>query len=239
MRLIRARLLPLALLLVVATAQTAAAAEASRGTVPPAQRLARLLRAHEAFSRPDRHSNRVTLVRARRPITGERTMLPVIGEATGPAGVAWLRVRLPGRPNGRTGWIIRRATAHGLTSWHVVVRTRSRRVLIYRWSRLVRTFEAIVGKPSTPTPLGTFFVEESVLMPADAVGGPVALALSARSAVLQEFAGGPGQIAIHGLENIGGALGTATSHGCVRVSNRASRWLSRRIRPGVPVTITP
>src|SRR4029079_13771923 len=153
-------------------------------------------------------------VRARRPITGERTILPVIGQATGRAGLAWLRVRLPGRPSGRTGWIVKRATAHGLTSWHIVVHTSSRLVKVYRWSRLNRVFKAIVGKPSTPTPLGEFFVEESVLMPAGAVGGPVALALSARSAVLQEFAGGPGQIAIHGLENIGGVLGSATSHGC-------------------------
>jgi hypothetical protein len=238
MRLIRARtLLPLALVLVVATAQPAAG-EASKGPVRPAQRLARLLRAHEAFSKPDRHSTRVALVRARRPITGERTVLPVIGKARGRSGLAWLRVRLPGRPNGRTGWIVKRATAHGLTSWHIVVRTTSRRVLVYRWNRLVRIFKAIVGKPSTPTPRGEFFVEESVLMPAGAIGAPFALALSARSPVLQEFAGGPGQVAIHGLENIGGVLGTATSHGCVRVSNGATRWLSRRIGPGVPVTIT-
>jgi lipoprotein-anchoring transpeptidase ErfK/SrfK len=70
-----------------------------------------------------------------------------------------------------------------------------------------------------------------------AAGGPFALALSARSNVLQEFDGGPGQIAIHGVENLGGTLGTAASHGCVRVSNRTSRWLAARISPGVRVRI--
>jgi lipoprotein-anchoring transpeptidase ErfK/SrfK len=101
----------------------------------------------------------------------------------------------------------------------------------------VRTLPAIVGKPSTPTPGGRFFVEESVRMLPGHPGGPFALALSARSNVLQEFEGGPGQIAIHGVENLGGTMGTAASHGCVRVSNRSSRWLAARIAPGVPVTI--
>ncbi len=206
--------------------------------VEPAQRLARLLSAHEAFSKPDRHSARLLLVRARRPITGTRTVLPVIGRTAHRGKPAWLHVRLPGRPNGRTGWITKSGTAHALTSWHIVVRASPRRVMVYRWSRLVRVFKAIVGKPSTPTPLGEFFVEESVRMPADSVGAPFALALSAHSTVLQEFAGGPGQIAIHGLDNIGGVLGTAVSHGCVRVANSTSRWLSQRIGPGVPVTVT-
>ncbi len=62
--------------------------------------------------------------------------------------------------------------------------------------------------------------------------------MSARSNVLKEFAGGPGQIALHGRENIGGVLGTAVSHGCVRVADDVIRWLSKRIGPGVPVTIT-
>lgn len=70
------------------------------------------------------------------------------------------------------------------------------------------------------------------------VGAPYALALSARSEVLQEFAGGPGQIAIHGTNNVGGVLGSAASHGCVRLDTKAISWLAARIGPGVPVTIT-
>jgi lipoprotein-anchoring transpeptidase ErfK/SrfK len=69
------------------------------------------------------------------------------------------------------------------------------------------------------------------------VGAPFALALSARSNVFQQFAGGPGQIGLHGLANVGGTLGTAVSHGCVRVDGEAMRWLATRVGPGVPVTI--
>ena len=70
--------------------------------------------------------------------------------------------------------------------------------------RTVRTFRAVIGARSTPTPKGRFFVEENVRLGSSRVGAPYALALSARSGVLQQFAGGPGQIALHGLGNVGG-----------------------------------
>jgi lipoprotein-anchoring transpeptidase ErfK/SrfK len=111
-------------------------------------------------------------------------------------------------------------------------------VSFYQKGRPVRTVEAVVGKPSTPTSHGKFFVEEAIQLRAADVGAPFALALSARSNVFQEFAGGPGQVALHGLANVGGVLGSAVSHGCVRLSNSTMRWLVIRIGPGVPVTIT-
>ena len=160
-------------------------------------------------------------------------MLPVLG-----ATVGWLHVELPGRPNGHTGWIRRQATVLATTAWHIVVKTSSRRVIVYHRGHPLRVFNAIVGKPSTPTPHGEFFVEESIQLRATDIGAPFALALSARSDVLQEFDGGPGQIALHGLDNIGGVPGSAVSHGCIRLADSAMRWLVVRIGPGVPVSIT-
>jgi lipoprotein-anchoring transpeptidase ErfK/SrfK len=222
----------LVLLLAVGLVAAASTVPAHAAVVQPSQKTVRLFGAHETFAKPGRHSTRLGLVKERRPLTGERTVVPVLGETK-----HWLHVRLPGRPNGHTGWIVRRETRISTTPWHIVVETARRRVIVYRDGRLRRTFLAIVGKPSTPTPLGQFFVEESIaLRPAD-VGAPFALALSARSNVFQRFDGGPGQIGLHGLDNIGGVLGTAVSHGCVRLANGAMRWLVRRIGPGVPVTV--
>ncbi len=68
-------------------------------------------------------------------------------------------------------------------------------------------------------------------------GGPFALALSARSNVLQEFEGGPGQIGIHGRDGLGGTLGAAESHGCIRLDTASISWLAERIGPGTPVSI--
>jgi lipoprotein-anchoring transpeptidase ErfK/SrfK len=226
------------LLLLAATGTGAAATSASVAVVKPTQNLTTLLKSHEAFSRPTPGSKSLGLVAALRPITEEQTVLPVLGHRTGADGRRWLLVRLPGRPNGRTGWISSRGTLASATPWHIIVSTSGRRVSVYRGGRAVRVFRAVVGKPSTPTPQGEFFVEETIKLPPDAVGAPFALALSARSNVLQEFDGGPGQIALHGLRNVGGTLGTAVSHGCVRLETSAMRWLVARIGTGVPVTIT-
>jgi lipoprotein-anchoring transpeptidase ErfK/SrfK len=229
----------LAVLVAISTGPaTAAPSGSGRVAVQPTQALAILFGSQTAMAAPDGSSATLERVTMRRPITGERTVLPVIGETAGVDGVEWLQVILPGRPNGHAGWIRRSATHAALTSWHIVVDNSARRVTVYQHGRRVRVFRAVVGKPATPTPRGKFFVEEVIQLRARDVGAPFALALSARSNVLQEFGGGPGQIGVHGLMNVGGVLGSAASHGCVRLDNAAMHWLVIRIGPGVPVTIT-
>jgi lipoprotein-anchoring transpeptidase ErfK/SrfK len=205
---------------------------------PPvaAQEIVAVTRAQTARVRPTASARAIERVPATRPITGARTTLPVVGHTTRD-GARWLHVALPGRPNGHQGWIRARNTRTTSTPWRVDVDLSKRRVDIRYDGRLRRHFTVVVGKSSTPTPTGRFFVEETVQMPAGAVGAPYALALSARSTVLQEFEGGPGQIALHGLDNVGGTPGTAESHGCIRLRNGDIAWIAQRIGPGVPVTI--
>ena len=228
------------LLLVCARAP---AAQATTGlAIAPRQEIVALLGAHDARNRPRVNAKLTASISASRPITGERTVLPVIGQAVDSRGRSWLRVRLPGRVLGRkppptTGWIRASNTLRSTTPWHIVVDVGARRVIVYRYGRRVRSYRVVVGNPTTPTPLGEYFVEENVQLAANQVGAPFALATSARSRVLQEFDGGPGQIALHGLENVGGTLGTAESHGCVRLADSAVTWLAARISPGVPLTI--
>jgi len=233
-------LVPTVTVLALAASSAAAAGTtyaASAPTAPAVQRLAVLERAHDVFVAPDRDAERRTRVARRRPITGVVTVLPVLREVTGAGGVRWLRVLLPGRPNGASGWITARATRRGTTEWRIRASLASRRVTVFHRGRAVRTFRAVIGARETPTPRGRFFVEENVRLGPSRAGAPYALALSARSGVLQEFDGGPGQIALHGLGGVGGVLGTAASHGCLRLGDRAITWLSRRIVPGTPVTI--
>jgi len=225
-----------------AAATPAARATAAAGAGLPArvqstQRLAVLLTAHGAHRAPAAGSPLLSLVAASRPITGEQTSLPVVGHATGPGGVRWLRVMLPGRPDGSTGWIAQQGTRKLATGWRLLVDLGARSVRVYRNGRTVRTFTAVVGKRATPTPTGQFFVEETVQIAAGEPDGPFALALSARSNVLQEFEGGPGQIGIHGREGLGGTLGQAESHGCIRLATASIDWLAARIGPGTPVKI--
>jgi lipoprotein-anchoring transpeptidase ErfK/SrfK len=229
----------------IAIAVTAAlllsAAGSAAATPRPAagiQQLASLNRATEAYSNPTRASKAIQRVSQTGPITGEQTVLPVVAHATNADGTAWLKVLLPGRPNSHTGWITARSAAPGITHWRIIVRISTREVTVLWDNHVRRTFRAVVGKPSTPTPLGRFFVEENVALYSQAVGAPYALALSARSNVLQEFDGGPGQIALHGTNNIGGVAGTAASHGCIRLGTQYITWLHYHIGPGTPVTIT-
>jgi lipoprotein-anchoring transpeptidase ErfK/SrfK len=217
-----------------ATSSAAAAARPAKGT----QQLAVLNRTSEAYARPASGSERIQRVSGTGPITGEQTVLPVIAHHTDPNGIAWLKVLLPGRPNSHAGWITSRSTTPRITDWQITVRLSTRQVTVLFDGRARRRFTAVVGKPSTPTPQGRFYVEENVALGPLAVGAPFALALSARSNVLQEFDGGPGQIALHGTNNIGGIPGTAASHGCVRLSTSNVTWLADHIAPGTPVTIT-
>ena len=213
----------------IAPVKSAAAA------IPASQPLVVLLGDQVVRVRPSRHARRVEAIAARRPLTGARTILPVLRFA---ARRPWVRVQLPGRPNGRTGWIHTSQTKRTSTAWQITLKLSARRVTVYRGGRVKRVFRAVVGKSSTPTPRGRFFVEEAVALKSSDSGGPFALATSARSRVYQEFDGGPGQIALHGTNNLSGALGSASSHGCIRLGTRAITWMARRISAGAPLTIS-
>ena len=111
---------------------------------------------------------------------------------------------------------------------------------VFDAGRLHDRFLAVIGKPSTPTPTGLFAVAAIVPQP-DPNGflGPVALHLTAHSNVLDNYGGGPGRVAIHGR---GGAslrdpLGSARSHGCVRVDSRWAELLAGTVPIGTPVIV--
>jgi len=171
------------------------------------------------------------------PLTGEQTVLPVLAVADGPAGGQWLRVRLPMRPNGATGWIPADSGSSGETPWRIVIHRGARRADVLEGTATRATFPVIVGKPSTPTPLGTFFVVEKLHLGPSVPEGPWALATSAYSNVLQEFAGGPGQIALHGIVGLDAPLGTFSSHGCIRFANAAITWIATHVTAGTPVIV--
>ncbi len=233
----------LALLCAGAVLGNAATAFAAKPARPSAhggsgQQLAVLDYGHQAYQAPRTTAGLDASVPAQRPITGARTTLPVVGHATTRQGQHWLKVMLPGRPNSSTGWIKRAGTEKIFTHWSIRISTGSRRLWVYYAGRIANTFSVVVGKPSSPTPTGTFFVEEAVIMPVSEPGGPYALALSARSNVFSEFDGGPGQIGIHGRDGLGGTLGQAESHGCIRLATPDIDWLVSRIGPGTRVTIS-
>jgi lipoprotein-anchoring transpeptidase ErfK/SrfK len=231
----RASLTALALALLASCAVTAQGAV--HAGVPVTQPVAILLQDHIARANASASARAIEPVTAVRPLTKVRTVLPIMGTVRGKDGNLWLHVRLPGRPSGHTGWILADQTIRSSTEWRVVVKISARSVTVYRDGHVVKAFAAVVAKPSTPTPYGQFFVEEAEAIAPHEVGGPYALAISARSDIFQEFEGGPGQIAIHGTNGLPEPLGSAASHGCIRLSPSAITWMSSRIGAGVPVTV--
>jgi lipoprotein-anchoring transpeptidase ErfK/SrfK len=156
----------------------------------------------------------------------------------------WVQVRLPWRPNNAAGWINAQRVVVEMTNWRIVVSTASRTLTLFKAGRSVRTVSVVVGKPSTPTPTGLFAIAWAIPWhPNDFLGSWV-LELTAHSDVLQQFDGGDGTVGIHGR---GGAslldpLGSAASHGCIRLANDAIDWLVQTVGqgglPGTPVQVS-
>ena len=94
-----------------------------------------------------------------------------------------------------------------------------------------------MGKVATPTPKGTYYLTE-LIQPPNPEGsyGPYAFGLSAFSDTLKTFAGGPGQLGLHGTDAPRG-LGQGVSHGCIRVTNAVITDLAGRIPLGTPIEI--
>jgi lipoprotein-anchoring transpeptidase ErfK/SrfK len=155
------------------------------------------------------------------------------------SGRLWLEVQLPERPNGRSGWINADYAKLGSTPWRIVLDRDSRRATAFRAGRRVRSWRVVIGKPGTPTPRGLYAVYERVRQPAGSELGPFALQLTAHSNTLKNFGGGPGRVAMHGRSGplLYDPLGSARSHGCIRMQNGIIRWLAARARPGTPVEI--
>jgi lipoprotein-anchoring transpeptidase ErfK/SrfK len=155
-------------------------------------------------------------------------------------GRDWVKVLLANRPNGSAGWIQRDRVVLHRTRYWVTVRVRSRRVAVYRNGKRVRRFRAVVGAPGTPTPRGLAAIYERNRQPdPSAFLGPWALSLTSLSNVLESYGGGPGRVAIHGRAGASllDPLGTARSHGCIRVNNDDIRWMAARVPVGSPVRV--
>lgn len=172
--------------------------------------------------------------------SGQAQILLVLQSATY-KGEKWLRLRLANRPTGSAAWFRRDRMMIRRIPWFVRVKTRTKTVLVYFKGRRARKFRAVVGHPSTPTPRGLGAIYERNRQPGpEEFIGPWAIALTFTSNVLENYGGGPGRIAIHGRsgESLLDPLGTARSHGCIRISNGPVRWIARKVPRGTPIRIT-
>jgi lipoprotein-anchoring transpeptidase ErfK/SrfK len=155
-------------------------------------------------------------------------------------GEVWLKVLVPRRPNGSSGWLQRDQVRLRPVDYSVQVDLSERTVRLLRGGSAVRTWRAGIGRAWTPTPTGLFYVTVKLRPPQiSSVYGAWALGLSGYSEVHEQFGTGDGQIALHGTHNPGADLGREISNGCVRMDNQAISTLAGTLPLGTPVTIQP
>lgn len=187
----------------------------------------------QVFARPAADAKRVMTMRRFRP-DYRTTVFYVIGATTGAGGKRFYEIRRPYRPNNRTGWV--RAAQLGPLQ-HVATEItidRSRRKLsLRRNGRRILTAPVAVGKSSAPTPLGSFYLTAE-FKPTLPILGAWAIETSA-GAKVTDWPGG-GVIGIHGT-NQPELIGTAASHGCIRMKNHDVRRLRGLVEPGTGLRI--
>jgi lipoprotein-anchoring transpeptidase ErfK/SrfK len=151
----------------------------------------------------------------------------------------WLHVYLPIRPNDTTGWI--KATDVVISKpleYQVKVSLADKRLWLLKNGAVQFEEPAAIGTDENPTPTGIFYYTDPLDLATepDTAYGAFAIGLSGHSNTLSEFAGGDGQIAVHGT-NDPDTIGTPVSHGCVRVNNDVITRLAA-LPLGTPVVIT-
>jgi hypothetical protein len=152
-------------------------------------------------------------------------------------GRLWVKVRTSLRRTDQTGWVPRPALSafHSVRSW-LIVDKRTLKATLIRDGTVIFDAPVGVGKPSTPTPDGTFYIRDRLSgFAPGSIYGPLAFGTSAHSPVLTDWPGGA-VVGIHGT-NEPQLIPGRVSHGCIRMRNADILRLGRLIGAGTPVTI--
>jgi hypothetical protein len=184
---------------------------------------------------PSSHSRRLGRLRFLTS-DGQAQVYLALSATTLPTSGQWIRIELPGRPNGQTGWVPRAdlGPLHVVRDYLLIDR-RTLHARLFRDGRLLFNAPIGVGKPSTPTPGGEFYVTEKLITLNAPSYGPYALGTSAYAPTLSEWPGG-GVVGIHGT-NEPRLIPGRPSHGCVRMRNGDISRLWHTIAIGTPIEI--
>ncbi|HET9074542.1 MAG TPA: L,D-transpeptidase [Solirubrobacteraceae bacterium] len=149
----------------------------------------------------------------------------------------WVQLRIPMRPNGRTGWVLRRDLGRfHLTHALIIVNREQLRMDLFERGRLVWSAPVGVGAPSTPTPAGHFWVTERFVIQDPSSGyWPYAFGTSDYS-TLSNWPGG-GVVGIHGPYYQASEIPGRISHGCIRLRTGDDAWLGHHLGLGTPVRV--
>ena len=151
-------------------------------------------------------------------------------------GQVWIKIRIPGRPNGRTGWVRQEQLSNlELVETQLTIDRRRLRATLRKRGKVIWRTPIGVGAPGTGTPGGKFWIRERLAnLGGSPIYGPWAFGTAAYSK-LSDWPGG-GVVGIHGT-NQPELIPGRPSHGCIRVPNPKIRKLARIMPVGTPVRI--
>jgi lipoprotein-anchoring transpeptidase ErfK/SrfK len=141
--------------------------------------------------------------------------MPILEERDG-----WVRIMMPERPNGLTAWVRAEQVTRSTSPWRMVLKLSETRVYVYKDGYEVWNAPVGIGRDSTRTPTGSYFVAV-VEKPGPAGYGPIVVDLNAHSEDIQSWDGsGDAITAFHGpfgAEELIRSGGGKVSNGCIRM----------------------
>jgi lipoprotein-anchoring transpeptidase ErfK/SrfK len=149
----------------------------------------------------------------------------------------WLKVLIQARPNHTTGWVKASDVDVTSTTYRMELSLADRHLTVYDGDTVVAETDVVIGKETTPTPLGTFYISEKIQQsnPGGSYG-PWILSTNGYSEALDLFDNGLPVVAFHGT-NKPELIGTQASNGCIRLPNDVIQELADTLPAGTPVEI--
>jgi lipoprotein-anchoring transpeptidase ErfK/SrfK len=149
----------------------------------------------------------------------------------------WLEVATPVTGDNSPGWIEadRKLMRFRTTPLSIHADLGDREVTVQDDRKVIDTYAVTIGAAGTGTPTGRFAVTDVIVGGLHPAYGCCALALSAHQTNLAVGWSGGDRIAMHGTV---GPVGSASSNGCLRLSDPDADELAGRAIPGTPVFIT-
>ena len=151
-------------------------------------------------------------------------------------GRLWLRVRQPQKPRAIAGWAPAQTFSKPqAVHTRFVVDRATERAALFRDGSVIWRGRVGVGKPSTPTPPGDYWIREKFTVTGDGLYGTRAFGTSDYSPFETDWPKG-GIVGIHGTDQPGLIPGDP-SHGCIRIRNSAIERLYPLMPVGTPIVI--
>ena len=150
----------------------------------------------------------------------------------------WGRVELPYTWPRHHGWIRLAGLRREHTRVRVEVDLSAHLVTVRKLGKVLFRAPGATGAPSSPTPVGEYFVTDRVPFSAGGYLGSFAFGISGIQPRLPAGWSGGNQLAIHGTNNPS-SIGRSVSAGCVRVSETTLDRLIPLLVYGTPVIVHP